>query len=30
MANGQTNFNPESNVLDRVKKNDFATEDKTV
>jgi lipopolysaccharide export system protein LptA len=30
MANGETNFNPESNMLDRIKKNDFATEDKTV
>ena len=30
MANGQTNFNPESNMLDRVKNNDFTTEDKTV
>ena len=30
MANGQTNFNPESNLLDHVKKNDFATEDQTV
>ena len=29
MANGQTNFNPESNMLDRVKEKDFATEDKT-
>lgn len=28
MANGQTNFNPESNLLDRVKGTDFATEDK--
>ena len=30
MVNGQTNFNPESNMLDQVKGNDFATEDKTV
>ena len=27
MANGQTNFNPESNMLDQVKAEDFATED---
>lgn len=27
MANGQTNFNPEANVLDRVKAEDFATEE---
>ena len=30
MANGETNFNPEPNMLERVKKTDFATEDKTV
>ena len=29
MANGRTNFNPANNIMDRVKKMNFDTEDKT-